>query len=236
MKCAGETYGVTLEIEMKEWSGIWFPDGETHLIDWMEQTGQQRDGMPCYQKHKYDAALEWVRPERRVAVDVGAHIGQWSYNMALDFAKVIAFEPVPAYADCWHRNVKKPNAQLIEIALGQESAVVDLHHGTPGSHGDTWVASSRKEANAAQDVPMMRLDDYRLDEVDFIKIDCEGYEYFILMGAIETIIRCKPCVIVEQKTGMARKFGLGDTDAVSLLQRLGASLRRGLQGDYILSW
>ena len=39
-----------------------------------------------------------------------------------------------------------------------------------------------------------------------------------------------------QKPGKARKFGLGDTEAVDFLIGLGATLRDEIGGDYILSW
>ena len=84
---------------------------------------------------------------------------------------------------------------------------------------------------------MNRLDDFNFQNVDFIKIDCEGYEYFVLRGAEKTLLQNKPCIIVEQKpeTGM-EKYGIGITDGVKYLESLGAKRRASIQGDYILSW
>jgi FkbM family methyltransferase len=220
---------------MQQQLGWWFPDGEKHLPEWMRRVNQKRDGLLQYQLAKYDAALKYVR-QRRLAIDAGAHIGQWSRNMAADFDVVHAFEPVPGYAACWEANIKDaPNAMLHQVALGENPGFVCLKCGTPGSHGDTFVAP-KDEANAAIDVTMRTLDSFELANVDFIKIDCEGYELFVIKGGEQTIRRARPCVIVEQKPGKAQTYGLGETDAVALLKSWGANVRAVLAGDYILSW
>lgn len=223
---------------MREFDQWCFPEGETHLPEWMETVQDRRDGRLLYQGHKYRMATRFVK-RRRVAVDVGAHIGLWSWQMAQDFERVIAFEPVPAHTECWLRNMADcPNAWLEAVALGHERGMVALHNGTEGSSGDTWVARDDDAPNAAGEVYMGRLDDFaeRIGHVDFLKIDNEGYEYFVLLGGEALIRECKPVVIVEQKPGMAQKFGLGETQAVDLLISWGARRRAAKQGDFVLSW
>lgn len=220
---------------MQQELGWYFPDGEKHLPEWMRKVAQQRHGILQYQLAKYQAAMKYCR-QYRTAVDVGAHVGQWSWNMCKDFKGVFAFEPVPRYAECWLANTKEAhNARLYECALGDEEKIVALTCGTPGSHGDTFIAPE-SDHNVATDVLMQKLDSFGFTEVDFIKIDCEGYEYFVLRGAEKTIRQNKPCIIVEQKPGKGKSFGLDDRDAVRLLQSWGAKLREEISGDYILSW
>lgn len=215
--------------------GWYFPDGEKHLPEWMRNAKQMRGGVHQYQLTKYQAALKFCT-SRRLAIDVGGHIGQWSKNMAEDFEAVLAFEPVPTYAECWRANMREfDNALLFPYALGAALGVVSLKCGTPGSHGDTFVAA-REEANAVVDVEMRTLDSFGSSSVDFLKIDCEGYELFVLQGGEEMIRRDRPCIIVEQKPGRARKFGLGDQDACVLLKSWGASLRFEMSGDFCFSW
>lgn len=220
---------------MQEQLGWYFPDGEKHLPEWMARVNQRRGGLLQYQLGKYNAALKFVR-QRRLAIDVGAHIGQWSKNMASDFEIVHAFEPVSDYGCCWQANLPAvANATLHPVALGEAQGIVSLKCGTPGSHGDTFIAQ-RDEANAAKDVALKPLDWFDLANVDFIKVDCEGYELFVVKGGEKTIRRDRPCIIVEQKPGKAQSYGLGETDAVTLLKSWGAKVRAVLSGDYILSW
>lgn len=238
---------------LKQIGGIWLPDGETHLVGWMTKMNRVVDGKLTYQYHKLEAALKWVKAWR-VAVDVGAHCGLWSMHLVKRFEIVHAFEPVMAHRQCWTRNVdigrqvmcdveagespaelerlfrstETPVGILYGVALGETSGRVAIHTSAQSS-GDSWV-------DGAGDIPLKRLDEFDLADVDFMKLDCEGYELFALRGGEETLKRCRPCVIVEQKPGRAQKFGLLETGAVDYLRGLGAKLRAEMSGDFILSW
>lgn len=212
---------------MIECGGVWLPDGETHLTQWMRAKNQVVDGKLTYQFSKQRAALSYCA-RRRNAVDVGAHCGLWSMHLAHAFQMLYAFEPVAAHRECFALNVPYGNVVLHDCALGEREGLVSIRT-EESSSGDSWV-------DGAGNIPMHRLDDFDLQEVDFIKLDCEGYELFALRGGEETIKRCRPTICVEQKPGKAQKFGLGETDAVAYLEGLGAQLRQVISGDYILSF
>lgn len=215
----------------------WFmPYQESHLPEWMTQKNQRVNGRLTYQYHKYEAALEYVR-ERRVAVDVGAHIGLWSYFMAHDFAHVAAFEPVPLHQNCWYKNMKEhSNAELFCNALGERAGTVVLET-RPESTGGTQVRTENfGTALTVATAEMWPLDKFNLSEVDFMKVDCEGFELGVLKGAEATLLKCRPCVIVEQKGNMAERYGHEKQGAVKYLKGLGAVLHGEISGDFILSW
>lgn len=210
----------------------WFlPDGEQHLQTWMTHANRRVDGRLSYQYHKYEAALKHCR-QRRVAVDVGAHAGLWSFWMARDFAAVHAFEPKPEHILCWSANMADAtNARVYPFAIGQQAGRVDVVT-EPTSSGDSRV--ERVADDAA--VEMRTLDSFHLEAVDFLKIDCEGYEAFVIEGASETLQRCRPTVIVEQKPGHGQRFGRGELDAVTLLKAMGAKQVWDYAGDYVLAF
>jgi FkbM family methyltransferase len=219
---------------MFDFEGVWLPDNEVHLPQWMKRSGlHKRDGFPTYQYRKYEAALA-LCSTRRLAIDVGAHVGQWSRVMAMDFDTVVAFEPVARYRECWLANLKDfSNANLAPYALGDEVGNVGMETPTKGSHGDTRVVLRPGGPGA---VSMLPLDRFAFTKVDFIKIDCEGFELMVLKGARETLIRNKPVLCVEQKPGHGRHFGIGDTDAIPFLKDLGFAVRHVISGDYIFEW
>lgn len=203
-----------------------FPDGESHLQKWMQTKNERVDGRLAYQHNKLSAATSYCKQFRN-AVDVGAHIGLWSRNLARKFAHVYAFEPMAAHRECFTLNVDAFNVTLYPVALGESEGAVSMHT-NPTSSGDTWI-------DGTGDVPMNTLDSFGLDDVDFLKADAEGYELFVMRGGENTIKRCRPVIIVEQKPGRAEKFGLGRTDAVTYLQSLGYTLTQEMSGDYILT-
>jgi FkbM family methyltransferase len=190
----------------------------------MEHQGS--DEMGNYQRKKYKMAMEHTRSRRR-ALDIGAHIGLWSLDMVRDFEVVEAFEPVATHRECFLKNVK--GANLYPFACGDKPDRVSF--GTPqeGHTGHTVVVPG-------DDVEVVVLDDYKFTDVDFIKVDCEGYELFVLKGAEKTILENKPTIVVEQKTGNGQRYGLGEKDAVSYLKELGMVQKSVMSGDHIMSW
>jgi FkbM family methyltransferase len=225
---------------MKQWRGLWFPDSERHLIDWMATNLTMVGGRPAYQYAKYERALALLPAERRrVAVDVGANVGLWSRVMLLDFAAVWAFEPVPEHIECLKLNA--PEAFVQPIALGEAQGVTDLINTTPGSCGDTRIVATEgtETASSADHVVELYPLDYfvELTSVDLVKIDCEGYEEFVVRGAVDTLRRCKPVVIVEQKPGHASKaYGLDDQGARKFLESIGMRVHAEMSGDFIMRW
>jgi hypothetical protein len=48
-----------------------------------------------------------------------------------------------------------------------------------------------------QVVPVKRLDDFQIKDVVALKIDVEGHELAVILGARETIAACKPLLVIE---------------------------------------
>ena len=219
---------------MKFVDSWWFPDHEQHLPQWMATPKARMiiNGRPAYQGKKQLAVLAAVAQTKpdwppRTAVDVGGHIGLWSFNLAPAFLQVHAFEPVAAHRECFTRNVNAPNVTLHHCALGLAEGSVSIKT-APTSSGDSWVSG-------AGEIPMHTLDSFQLVDVDLIKIDCEGYEENVLRGAVETIKRDRPVVMVEQKRDMATsRFGLQPLGAVNFLLEMGYRVERELSGDYLV--
>ena len=98
--------------------------------------------------------------------------------------------------------------------------------------GATHISNKLDEANL---VELKKLDDYEYNNVDFIKIDVEGFENQVVLGAKETLIRNKPIIIVEQK-GFSNKFNETQFEAIDTLKSYGAKVIDQVVKDYILSW
>jgi FkbM family methyltransferase len=232
--------------------GIWLPDGEAHFPEWMTKNGEIVDGKGTYQIKKLRKALEHCK-QFRVAVDVGAHVGFWTMQMLKRFQLVHSFEPVVEFVQCWTRNVDigkqvmcdvdagevsevrihDRGAILYGVALGAERGKVAMK--TPGLDGG--VDTGGTHVSGVGDISMYPLDEFDFHDVDFIKIDCEGYEHRVIEGARETIARWRPTIIVEQKPHkLGPNFGIKGTPALDLLKSMGGTVRAEISGDYIVTF
>lgn len=141
-----------------------------------------------------------------VAVDGGAHRGIWTKCMAARFARVYAFEPV---CDNYSRIPDIANVEVIGKALGECHKRVGMRAGAENT-GQWHVC-------AGWDTAVVPLDHYELDGVGLLKLDLEGYEYLALCGAIETIQRCRPVILVEEKD-LTSRYGASDEVVRRLLR------------------
>jgi FkbM family methyltransferase len=218
----------------KQIRGIWLPEAEEHLIPHIER-GPDFAGAGTYQLWKLQAAFPYIKNFRH-AVDIGAHVGLWSRILARCFARLTAFEPIEEHRACFNKNVRPGQGCEIELhsfALADTEGVLRFAI-SPDSTGSTHV--KQEDNGAAPEVVARTLDSFALAPIDFLKIDCEGYEYFILQGAETTVRRDRPCIVVEQKPGKGSMYGIEDTEAVTLLQAWGAELKFEIAGDFCLVW
>lgn len=214
---------------MKSTHGWMWPDHEQHMIKWMDSPKNriQLNKRWTYQGVKQKLVLRFCT-QFRTAVDVGAHVGLWAYNLAHAFDHVHAFEPVAAHRECFEANVTMPNVTLHACALGSEQGMISIKS-EHGSSGNSIV-------NGAGDIPMLRLDEFNLENVDLIKVDVEGFEQNVLIGGEQTIRKWKPTIIVEQKRDMSLRFGIPKMGAVAYLEKgFGYRVVQEYSGDFILT-
>lgn len=205
---------------MKKVKTWWLPDEEQHLEEWILREDN-------YQTPHRANALKYVK-NWDVAVDIGAHVGLWSREFTERFKTVIAFEPVAEHRDCFVKNVTKDNYTLHPFALGEKEAVVKMKttaHSTGGTHVDP---------NSAGDIPMRTLDSFEIPKIDFMKLDCEAYEIYVLKGAKETLLRCKPVICIEQKN--QGYYGNPRYAASDYLVSLGAKPVGRYKDDCVFAW
>lgn len=209
-------------------AGMYLPAYDEHFAEHL-RSGPLVDGRGTYQLAKLRAALD-VSRRRGLAVDVGAHVGLWTRILAMEFASVVAIEPLPEHAACLRRNTAhQPNVVLHELALGAAPGRLSLER-TAG------IATARVSIFGDVYVEACRLDDLRLAGVDLLKIDCEGFEHFVLRGAEETVRRDRPTIVIEQKKRRAERYGVDRLAGVALLRSWGAELMWDMAGDYCLAW
>jgi len=203
---------------MKSVRSIWLPDTETHMQNFINSTG-------TYQRNTLLVAVAFCE-QKRNAIDIGAHCGLWSMHLTKLFNHVDAFEPIKAHRECFDENVEG-SVKLYPFALGDTDGDVFLHLEEDNT-GHTHIAKEGVKAR------MKKLDSFDFREVDFIKMDCEGFEYFVCLGGEETIKREKPIICLEQKPHGF--YGIDTHAGVKLLHSWGMKEFGRVSADFIMGW
>jgi FkbM family methyltransferase len=209
--------------------GWWFPDQDTHFAEMLSKNITKGSGA-VYQEPVRKKSIT-LCVNRGLALDIGANVGLWSRDLAQAFQRVIAFEPVADFRDCLLKNVAATNFEVRACALGEENTTINMII-TPENTGHSHVDTATLGQGT---IPMHRLDSLELPKIDYIKIDCEGYENTILRGAKQTILRDHPVMVVEHKKH--QDVGHADIDlALDTLISWGAKIIGNVKNDYIVGW
>lgn len=157
-------------------------------------------------------------------LDIGANIGFHTLFFAEivgEQGKVTAFEPVPYNYQALQHNISLNNFSHItamNIALSHKNEQIyiaaDEKSINPGTFnlfdqsGNTLITCCIGDEITGD------------QKVDFMKIDVEGYESFVIQGLLETIKKNRPTIIFEYDKGYHQKTGLTEDYIFSLLSAM----------------
>jgi FkbM family methyltransferase len=165
--------------------------------------------------------LPKIVPRDRVAIDVGANKGVYSYALSKLCPRVEAFEPNPAMFAALQYGLSR-NVRAHQVALSNTNGEADLNF--PEVRGKTGVFSHQRATLLAPQassthrtlrVPTRTLDSYGFRNVGFMKIDVEGGEQAVLDGARATLERDRPVLVVEISESHTHRSILESTDAIA---------------------
>ena len=134
-------------------------------------------------------------------LDVGSHIGFYAIPLSGLFKNVIAFEPSRMQRGLLQKNIlnnKICNIEVQSCALGESRDRLDLKvMGNSGGSNTLGSHSAEFPPLEVYEVEVLALDSFNLTNVDFIKIDVEGWELQVLNGATKSLLTSKPQVLIE---------------------------------------
>jgi FkbM family methyltransferase len=159
--------------------------------------------------YKYHYFVKNLINEGDYVIDIGANLGYFSkifYKLVGKSGKVICFEPMPPFFRILEWAFKtKDNLILYNYALGQENKSKKIYHphinagyfrtglsNIPTqeidvSNGRTYKIEMRKGSTLLDNLP----------KINYVKIDIEGYEEFVLPELAEILERHKPILQIE---------------------------------------
>ena len=142
----------------------------------------------------------------RTVVDVGANVGCTALLYSRIAKRVHAFEPSRETFGQLERNVGRAgeagNLTLHQMALGSSCDTLELV-ASPYFRAGSFIGSLSEVSvgHVAEQVEVRTLDvvaaELRIEEIDFIKIDTEGFDGEVVRGAMAVLRSNSPIVVME---------------------------------------
>jgi len=160
---------------------------------------------------------EYVRKDDDVIIDVGAHIGAFSLLAAtyVPNGRIYAIEPSVESFQLLQKNIKLnnlTNVEPINFALYTRTGEIMLYHDI--DHGN-WGHSIVKEFSPKGEmVSCDTLENFftskNLSKCDFIKFNCEGAEFGIILSTPLEILKKIDTMLILYHSDLEKNFKLKD--------------------------
>ncbi len=156
-----------------------------------------------------DTFLSWLKPAS-VFYDLGANAGYFTLmaNRVITEGKIYAFEPSPAARQLFEEHLKlnsakitADNISLLPFAISDAEKQIEFSDSNIQKEGNTYIKGSpifsgTENKITAQCYSVDGLQQQGFERPDVMKIDVEGAEYDVLQGAVNTLKRYKPCILL----------------------------------------
>jgi FkbM family methyltransferase len=178
-----------------------------------------------FSKRVYDN--QFPKSPNPIIIDIGGHYGFFSIYATLKTqkkAKIWCLEPSSASFEILKKNIhvnKFNNVILLNIGLSGKTSVRSLNLGRPQNHSlyDNYI----QDLETIELVQTISLDDFiiehNIENIDFMKVDCEGSEYEIFINA--SIMNLKKIKVISMELHDMRHCGLDHWEMIAHLESSG---------------
>jgi len=146
-----------------------------------------------------------------LSIDIGANVGLWAKDLTNFFSKTVCFEPNLDCVECLKKNILLQKSAIYQVALGSKneqklffqpnnsgaSSFVNKTGRRYDKEGNKIWGKFSNEVNTKL-IEIKTLDSYNFTNINFIKIDVQGFEYEVLKGAYQTLKNSSPVICVEE--------------------------------------
>lgn len=160
-------------------------------------------------------------PSGSVVADVGANVGVFSLLAARTARVVYALEPSSANFSLLRSNTAQAkNIVPLNLACAREDGEASLD---VGSDPVSFSLAGNGSSNQRETVGVISLatlfDRYQIERCDFLKLDCEGCEFEIILESSPHLMHRIDRIVMEYHDHRSTRFSHGDL--LQALERLG---------------
>lgn len=190
---------------------------------WEKAFGEKGNGV--WSKRYLNVAKQ-LCPYPDMVLDIGANIGQMSVYYA-DWAKTVwSFEPLPHLFDIALENVSQnslANVEVHNLAVGDKECDLFMKAVSTNDGASFVTQKAGKDLVKVRSITLdSLLDDIPTwKRVDYIKIDVEGYEPFVIQGGKKLIEKYRPVIQLEVVDSHLNRNGFDSVKLVKMVEELG---------------
>lgn len=177
-----------------DWHVYFFREYETGYIRFLEKLAKQ-----------FTNTVFW---------DIGANVGHHTLFLARSCAQIHAFEPNPVTYEKLQQKISDNNLQNVHtytFGLGNTNETLSFYVPTVNNSG-TASFEDRSGWGHQKITAQVRIGDevateLRLEQLDLVKIDVEGFEKDVFEGLRETMNKFRPMIFFELENNTMKKVG-----------------------------
>lgn len=191
-------------------------ENDTHMGKWVESAGRLDFDFNALNTYK-----DYFR-EGDVLLNIGANIGCYAYPFIEKAEHVICFEPHPEAYKCLEYNVGKFfNTTLYNLPVSSEVQDCFLQR-DENNVGASWISFDKENDNRQF---TCYIDQFNFKQINFVVMDCEGFEYNVLEGAEKTIDKFRPIIVMEVNEHALKRQGRSPTSLITWMYKKSYEVR-----------
>ena len=176
--------------------------------------------------------------------DIGTNIGEVSLNAAkrvMD-GQVYSFEPDKENFKKLQQNLKLnnyKNIHPINKGLGDKSDILQIEVFDQKNKGMNRIVNNPNNSDSTFSIEIITLDQFieenKVNKIDLIKIDVEGYEMRVLLGAKKSIADFKPTFFIEIDDNNLKRQNNSARELIQFLENRNYNIKNCETGNLITS-
>lgn len=188
----------------------WINGKKINLVDIYSKGSWELDKTLWEKKLIQNVYNKFKNTEDFFFLDIGCNFGSYSFVCKeITGSKCYSFDPIKRICDVLQKNIELHNLEdrIKVFNLGLSDTICEKEMKIPlekriGS-GLSSICDKPLRFNkfSTEKVKITTIDKVleseNIEKIDFIKIDTEGWEYYILKGGLETIKKYKPIIQIE---------------------------------------
>ena len=167
-------------------------DGDNMLFVPEARVAKDYFNTGIYERGYIQWACDNFAIEDKDIIDIGAHIGMYTVELGKKAKRIHSFECSPKSYNYLCSNILLRHlsykVSTYNVALSDKEGTTNYYIRDPLDGGGNGISAFENDKTIPTiDVPMKTLDSFNLTNINFIKIDVEGHEEYVLRGAIKTL-------------------------------------------------